>query len=88
MEKEGSWIASAEELFVIGGERIYQEALPYADKLYLTVVDDTPQEADAFFPDFDLNEWKVAEKEMRNENGISFTFLTYEKQRFPLDFDY
>ena len=86
MEKEESWIASAKELFVIGGERIYQEALPYADKLYLTIVDDTPEAADAFFPAIDLSKWEVVEKEMRNENGISFTFLTYEKQSFPIDY--
>lgn len=70
---------SREELFVIGGERIYQEALPFATKLYLTVVDDTPKKADAFFPEIDLTEWEEVEKEMRNENGIAFTFLTYRR---------
>ena len=79
MEKEESWIASSEELFVIGGERIYQEALPLAQTLYLTIVDDTPTKADAFFPAIDLNEWEETEKEMRNENGITFTFLTYNR---------
>lgn len=77
LEKEESWMASNEEIFVIGGERIYQEALPLANTLYLTLVDDTPSKADAFFPEIDLSEWKEVEKEMRNENGIAFTFLTY-----------
>ena len=75
--KEESWLTSNEEIFVIGGERIYQEALPLANTLYLTLVDDTPTKADAFFPEIDLSEWEEVEKEMRNENGIAFTFLTY-----------
>ena len=79
-----------EETFIIGGESIYRQSLPAAHKLYLTVVDDTtvndaainatPQQADAFFPEINPKEWKLIEKEMRNENGLSFSFLTYLKK--------
>ena len=69
-----------EETFIIGGESIYRQSLPAAHKLYLTVVDDTPQQADAFFPEINPEEWKLIEKEMRNENGLSFSFLTYLKK--------
>ena len=79
-----------EETFIIGGESIYRQSLPVARKLYLTVVDDTtvndaainatPQQADAFFPEINPKEWKLIEKEMRNENGLSFSFLTYLKK--------
>ena len=74
-----------EETFIIGGESIYRQSLPAAHKLYLTVVDDaavnaTPQQADAFFPEINPKEWKLIEKEMRNENGLSFSFLTYFKK--------
>ena len=79
-----------EETFIIGGESIYRQSLPVARKLYLTVVDDTtvndaainatPQQADAFFPEINPEEWKLIEKEMRNENGLSFSFLTYLKK--------
>ena len=79
------------ETFIIGGESIYRQSLPAARKLYLTVVDDTeiinnaavndaPQQADAFFPEINPEEWKLIEKEMRNENGLSFSFLTYFKK--------
>ena len=78
------------ETFIIGGESIYRQSLPAARKLYLTVVDDTavndaevndaPQQADAFFPEINPKEWKLIEKEMRNENGLSFSFLTYLKK--------
>lgn len=79
------------ETFIIGGESIYRQSLPAARKLYLTVVDDTeinnnaaandaPQQADAFFPEINPDEWELIEKEMRNENGLSFSFLTYLKK--------
>ena len=79
-----------EETFIIGGESIYRQSLHVARKLYLTVVDDTtvndaainatPQQADAFFPEINPKEWELIEKEMRNENGLSFSFLTYLKK--------
>lgn len=68
------------ETFIIGGESIYRQSLPAARKLYLTVVDDAPQQADAFFPEINPEEWELIEKEMRNENGLSFSFLTYLKK--------
>ena len=68
------------ETFIIGGESIYRQSLHVARKLYLTVVDDAPQQADAFFPEINPKEWKLIEKEMRNENGLSFSFLTYLKK--------
>ncbi len=75
--KEDEGIASPEEIFIIGGESIYRQALPAARKLYLTIVDKEPEQADTFFPVIDSSAWEVTEKEMRNENGLSFSFLTY-----------
>ncbi len=75
--KEDTGITSPEEIFIIGGESIYRQALPAARKLYLTIVDQEPEQADTFFPAIDSSDWEVAEKEMRNENGLSFSFLTY-----------
>lgn len=40
-----------EEIFFIGGASVYKQSIDIADKLYLTLVDDTP-EADVYFPDF------------------------------------
>lgn len=79
-EAVGSKEAS-EECFIIGGASIYEQALPFADKLYLTIVEKEPAHADTFFPEINPAEWEVTEKEMRNENGLPFTFLTlYRKQ--------
>ena len=41
--------ADDEEVFIIGGASVYQEAMPLADKLCITHISDTPTEADAFF---------------------------------------
>ena len=73
--------AAEDECFIIGGASIYEQALPLADKLYLTIVEKEPEHADTFFPEINPAEWEVTEKEMRNENGLPFTFLTlYRKQ--------
>lgn len=72
---------TSDECFIIGGASIYEQALPFADKLYLTIVEKEPKHADTFFPEINPAEWEVTEKEMRNENGLPFTFLTlYRKQ--------
>ncbi|MDO8593858.1 MAG: dihydrofolate reductase [bacterium] len=54
----------ANEIFIIGGGELYREALPIADRLYLTLVDDTPL-ADTFFPEYE-KEFKIISK----ENGV------------------
>lgn len=45
-------------IYVIGGERVFAEALPIADRLLLTEVDTTVPGAQAFFPDFDEAGWR------------------------------
>jgi dihydrofolate reductase len=67
-----------EEVFVIGGGQIYNLSLPYADKLYLTVVDDAPEDADTFFADY--SEFKNIIKEEKCDNGqYKFSFLELTK---------
>lgn len=48
---------SDEEIFIMGGGEIYRQALPFADRLYLTLVHTTIPDADTFFPNFELCEW-------------------------------
>jgi dihydrofolate reductase len=47
-----------EEIFIIGGEEIYRQAIPMADTMYLTHINDD-SDGDAFFPEFDPEEWDV-----------------------------
>ena len=81
LEKEELWMASNEEIFIIGGESIYKEAMPLANKLYLTIVEDQEPVGDAFFPPINISEWEEIAKETKKENGISFTFLTLQRKR-------
>jgi dihydrofolate reductase len=71
-----------EEVFIIGGAQIYQQALPFADKIDLTRVH-TSLDADAFFPEFNASEWNLAfsEKQSKDEkHQFDFTFETYLKK--------
>jgi dihydrofolate reductase len=65
---------SEEEVFVIGGATIYRLSLPYVDKLYLTLVDDAPADADAFFPDFSEFAKEISREE-HEENGVKYAFV-------------
>jgi dihydrofolate reductase len=69
------------EVFVIGGAEIYKLALPYCEKLYLTLVDCHP-EADAYFPELDLQQWTLVEKISHpadEKHAYPYQFLTYKK---------
>lgn len=48
------------EIFIIGGAEIYCQALPYADKIYLSRVEAKVDGADAFFPEIDRDVFKLA----------------------------
>jgi dihydrofolate reductase len=71
------------ELFVCGGSEVYRQALPYAQRIYLTIIDHTFSEVDTYFPMIDLSEWKVTEniKNKADENNpFDHYFLTYERK--------
>ena len=55
--------AGQEEIFIAGGAELFQEALPLADKIYMTYVDMEVPDADRFFPDFPEEEYNREEIE-------------------------
>lgn len=65
------------EVFVIGGGQIYEQAMPVADKLYLTVVEGT-FDADTFFPDYSQFNKKVFEQKGES-GGYKYKFLELER---------
>ncbi len=72
----------SEEIFVIGGAEIYKQAIPIANKLYITHINATDKEADAFFPEIIpivWNEVSHEEHEANEKNPFSYTFSIYEK---------
>ena len=74
--------SAADEVMIIGGGTIYQLALPIADRLYLTWIDHS-YEGDAWFPDFDTEQWRVVAREEHaadQKNPSDYSFVTYERK--------
>jgi len=71
----------SEEIFIIGGERIYEEFLPLASKMYLTEIN-IEVDGDAFFPNWNLNDWKeLSRKDCKDLNhNIEYSFLEYVRK--------
>lgn len=72
--------AADDEVFIIGGASLYAQAFPVADRLCLTEIDDTPSQADVFFPPFSADEWTVAASEEHpadERHAFPFRFVDY-----------
>lgn len=72
-----------EDIYIIGGATVYQQAMPIADRLLVTLVDDTPAEADAFFPPIEPDVWKEVGREEHSideKHLFHYTFVDYEKK--------
>ena len=71
----------SEDIYVIGGEEIYREFLPYCDVAHVTKIDHEYL-ADAFFPDLDREQdWVVtADSEEQTYFDLEYTFLRYERR--------
>lgn len=70
-----------QEVYVIGGESIYRQLLPYCKKAIVTKIDEA-YEADTYFPNLDeMEEWQVVEEsEEQTYFDVCYTFVTYEKK--------
>lgn len=66
------------EIHIGGGAQIYEQALPYINKLYLTLIDDE-KEADTFFPPYEHLFTKKVFEEAREWNGIKYTWVDLER---------
>ena len=68
------------DIFIIGGESIYRQFLPYCDTAYVTRIDHA-YDADTYFPNLDeLSEWTMTEvSEEQTSFDLEFVFTKYEK---------
>ena len=61
-------------VFIVGGGDVYTQALPLADRLVLTEIDEAP-DGDTFFPDWSRDEWTETAREVSGE----LAFVTWER---------
>ena len=64
----------SEEIFIGGGGEVYALALPYVDKLYLTLIEDD-QEGDSFFPEYEHEFTKKTFDEKREYEGVKYSWV-------------
>lgn len=82
--RQAETIATGEnkdEIFVIGGAQIYDQALSRADRLYITEIHQTC-DGDAAFPEFSKSDWRETARENHEpeaENGPAFSFVVWER---------
>lgn len=72
-----------EEVFIIGGDQIFKEAFPIADKVYFTRVHHA-FEGDTFFPVLSENEWEVTDQHYHKADEkhlYDYSFITYVKKK-------
>lgn len=69
-----------EEKFVIGGASLYKYFYNYADRMHLTLIESTCNEADSFFPEIDEKDWNKKIIENNQENDLNYSFVLYERK--------
>ncbi len=77
------YIDSEEENFVIGGATIYKLLLPFAQKMYITKIDEDFV-GDVYFPKINEEEWKIIQEEegIKNEaNPYNYKYITYLRNK-------
>jgi len=62
-----------EEVFIIGGEAIYEMCLPQTDRIYLSKVQ-VNIDGDTFFPELDMNDWTIIQQESHLETDDKHTY--------------
>lgn len=76
--KEAIALAGEKDIYVSGGARLYEEALPLVDKMYITEII-AEVEGDAYFPKFDESKFeRHIEKEV--EGDMSYKYVTYTRK--------
>ncbi len=73
---------SDEEVFFVGGADLYRQALPIANRIYLTEIQRV-FDGDAFFPEFDKSQWTETAREphrTEGDTGFDYHYVIYDRQ--------
>lgn len=77
--EEAVKLSKDSEIFVIGGGKVYELMLAYADKIYLTEIEDECKDADTYFPTFDKKIYKREVIASYEVDSIKFSHILYSK---------
>ena len=70
-----------EEVYVIGGSSIYKQFINNSNQLLLTEIEKTSIDADAYFPEFDKNNWNISLIDKHTENDINYRHMKYVRKK-------
>lgn len=71
------------EIIIIGGESIYRQFLPFADKMYLTIIEHEFT-GDAYFPVWSQDDWQIVNKQKVTSEIYPYTLITLHKIHLKL----
>ena len=74
--------ADDEQVFIMGGASVYKQAMPLADRLYMTEIDAEAAEADVYFPAIDHELWHETKRDVRradDRHPCNYAFVDYER---------
>jgi dihydrofolate reductase len=77
--EEAIRLAGDREIFISGGARLYEEAMPLVEKMYVTEIE-CEIEGDTYFPDFDKEQFDKEIVERHDEGEIPYTYVTYTRR--------
>ena len=78
--KEAIEIAGDRDIYIAGGYRLYKEAIPLVDKMYITEIHINIEDGDVFFPKFDKNDFIMTKGETLGDE-IKYTRTVYTRSR-------
>ena len=73
-----------EEVFIMGGGKLYAEAIALADRLYITHVHTVVKDADTFFPEITSRDWALTSREPLETDaasGLTYEFAIYDRKK-------
>ena len=69
----------SDEIHIGGGAQLYEQALPYVDRLYVTLIDDS-KPADSFFPEYRGSFDEEKREGPFSHDGLSYEWMTYQRK--------
>lgn len=73
----------SDKIFIIGGGQVYEESFPILDALEITHVYDSPSDVDTYFPNVDIDNWKLTDRSelFETTDGLRYGFESYTRRK-------